>query len=261
MGQSELNAKLDKGTLNIDPIEAAFGQTGKVRLEPTVRFLPTGSNISLAKGKIIDKAKLTPQACAEALGYALPLLARSSEAEGLVSLDLDDNTIPLSDPERATMKGKLTLHSVAIGPGPVITEIATMLGAKGTKFNMNKEQVVPIKLENGWVHHENLTISAPNFTMRTSGAVSVNGDMNLIADVPLPENEIGQLLRNNPKLREAMANKRLQIPIRGKIGKPQLDPQGFRKEVRRIIDDVARDAAKNALGNLFDKLGPQPKKP
>ncbi|QEL18479.1 AsmA family protein [Limnoglobus roseus] len=269
VGQSQLSAKLDKGVMTIDPLEANFGQTGKVRLEPTVRFAPTGNELTLAKGKVIDKAKLTPAACADALGYVLPAFARSTETQGTISLDLEENRIPLANPETGSMKGKLTLHEVQIGPGPVITEIATMLGAKNTTFSLNRDnkpQEVPIKFENGWVHHENLTLSAKNITIITSGAVSVNGELNMVADVPLPDNAIGGLLKNNPKIREALAGKRIKVPVRGTIGKPQLDPKAFQVAVKQLTEDVTKDVMKDvgkgALGGLLDKIPlPQPKKP
>jgi hypothetical protein len=261
VGQSQLSAKLDKGVMTIDPVEAVFGQTGKVRVEPTVRFLPTGHELTLAKGKVIDKAKLTPAACADALGYILPAFARSTETQGTISLDLDENRIPLSDPEKGTMKGRLTLHDVQVGPGPVVAEIAKLLGAQNTTFALSKEQVVPIKLENGWVHHENLTLSTKNFTMSTSGAVSVNGELNMVADLPLPENAIGPLLKNNPKIRDALKDKRVKVAVRGTIAKPQLDPRAFQAAIRELTQDVIKDAGKNALGGLLDKLAPPPMPP
>lgn len=264
VGQSQLSAKLDKGVMTIEPVEAKFGETGKVRLEPTVRFAPTGNELTLAKGKIIDKAKLTPAACADALGYVLPAFARSTETQGTISLDLEENRIPLANPEAGTMKGKLTLHEVQIGPGPVIAEIATLLGAKNTTFSLNRDnkpQEVPIRFENGWVHHENLTLATKNFTLVTSGAVSVNGELNMVADMPLPDNVIGGLLRNNPRIRDALAGKRIKVPVRGTIGKPQLDPKAFQVAVKEATEGMMKDAGKNALGGLLDKvLQPPPKK-
>ncbi|MBL8864320.1 MAG: hypothetical protein JNK93_02030 [Planctomycetia bacterium] len=263
VGQSQLVAKLDRGTLAIDPLEASFGQTGKVRLEPTVRFLPTGGELSFAKGKIVDQAKLTPTACADAIGYVLPAFARSTETSGTISFELDSSRIPLADPEKGTMTGRLTLHEVQIGPGPVIAEIAQLAGAKSSTFSLNKDnkpQVVNVKLENGWVHHDNLTLATKNFTMVTSGRVSVNGDLEMMADLPLPDTDLGPLLKNNPKIREALAKKRIQLPVRGTIHKPKLDPGAFRAAVRKVTDEIVRDLGKNALGGLLDKIGPPPKK-
>ncbi len=263
VGQSQLVAKLDRGTLAVDPLEATFGQTGKVRLEPTVRFLPGGGELAFAKGKVIDQAKLTPVACADAIGYVLPAFAKSTETSGTISFDLDSSRIPLADPEKGSMVGRLTLHEVQIGPGPVIAEVMQLAGAKSSTFSLNKDgkaQVVNVKLENGWVHHDNLTLATKSFTMVTSGRVSVNGDLEMVADVPLPDADLGPLLKNNPKIREALAKKRIQLPVRGTIQKPKLDAGAFRAAVRKVTDEVVRDLGKNALGGLLDKIGPPPKK-
>jgi hypothetical protein len=253
VGRSELKATLDKGTVRFAPVEAAFGQTGKVRLEPTVRPARSGYDLTFSKGKVIDRAKLTPAACADALGYALPAIARSTQAEGLVSFDLDDNTIPLSDPDRATVRGKLTLHQVQVGPGPVVTEIATLFGAKQTKLTLADEQAVPVRLENGRVHHDGLSLTANGFTLRTTGSVGLDGSLDLLAEVPVPENAVAQVLKNNPRIREAIAKKRFSVPVGGTIAKPKLDPRAFQDAVRRYAEEVAREAARNKLNDVIEK--------
>lgn len=263
VGQSQLVARLDRGVLNFDPLNATFGQTGKIQLEPRIRFLSSGHELSFANGPIIEHAKLTPVACADAIGYVLPAFAKATETAGTISFDLDQNRVPLAAPEKATMSGRLTLHEVQVGPGPVISEIMLLSGAKSSTFSLNPDnqpQVVPVRLENGWIYHEKLTLATKNFTMTTSGRVSLNGELEMIADVPLPDTDIGPLLKNNPKLRDALAKKRIQLPVRGTIHKPKLDPQAFRAAVRKVTDEIIRDLGKNALGGLLDKIAPPPKK-
>jgi len=261
VGQGELKATLDRGILKVDPLEATFGQTGKVRIEPTVSFVGPTSVLTLAKGKIIDRAKLTPAACAEALGYALPVLAQSTETEGNISFDLEENRIPLDNLDGMSLKGKLTLHSVQVGAGPMVTEIVTMLGGKQTKLTVANEQVVPIRVENGRVYHENLTITTSGFTMTTSGSVGLNGTVSMVADLPIPESMIGPLLRGTPKLKDAIMKKRIQIPIGGTIGKPQLDQRAFFAASKKFIEEVGKDAVKNKVGDLLNGFLPMPKNP
>jgi translocation and assembly module TamB len=253
VGKSELKATLDKGTVRFAPVEAAFGQTGKVRLEPSVRLARSGYDLTFAKGKVVERAKLTPAACADALGYALPAIAKSTQAEGLVSFDLDENTVPLADPDRATVRGKLTLHQVQVGPGPVVTEIATLFGAKQTKLTLADEQVVPVRLENGRVHHEGMSLTANGFALRTTGSVGLDGSLDLLAEVPVPETAVAQVLKNNPRIREAIAKKRFSVPVGGTVSKPRLDPRAFQDAVRRYAEEVAREAARNKLNDVIEK--------
>ncbi|MGL4421264.1 MAG: hypothetical protein ACRCZF_11405, partial [Gemmataceae bacterium] len=123
VGPADLTAKLDNGTLQFDTVEAKFGTIGKVRATPQIRFQPQGTFLNFEKGRIVDHAMLTPAVCADTLGYALPLLAKATETEGSISLDLTENSIPLADPEAATLRGALQLHQVKTGPGPLMTQL------------------------------------------------------------------------------------------------------------------------------------------
>jgi hypothetical protein len=251
--RAELKAKLEKGILRIDPIEAAFGQAGKARIEPAVKFAPTGSVLTLAKGKVVDHAKLTPAATADALGYALPTIAKSSETEGTISFDLDEGAVPLADPDKAKVAGRLTLHQVQVGPGPVVSEIATLFSAKPSKLTLANEQVVPVRMENGLVYHEGLTLTANGFTLKTSGSVGVDSTLDLVAEVPVPDSAVGSLLKNYPRVKEAVEKHRFKVPVWGTIAKPKLDERAFRDAVRRYLEDVAKDAAKGKLNDLIQK--------
>lgn len=253
MGQGELQANLHRGVLQFNPLTATFSETGQVRVTPAVNLLSPMYDLVLAKGRIVDKAKLTPAACADAIGYALPALAQSSQAEGTVSFDLEENRIPLQDPERSTITGRLTLHEVRVGPGPVIKEVLTMFGTDNTLLTLANDQVVPVRLENGRVYHEGLTLTANNFTVKTSGSVGLDSSLDLVAEVPVPETAIAAALRNTPRVREALLKHRIQVPIWGTLSKPRLDPRAFQASVRRFTEDVARDAARNKLGDLFQK--------
>ena len=151
------------------------------------------------------------------------------------------------------MKGRLTLHAVRVGPGPVVTELATLFGAKQTKLTLANEQVVPVRLADGRVHHEGLALTANGFTVRTTGSVGLDGSLDLVAEVPVPEGAVAPLLRNNPRLREAVTAKRLAVRVGGTIAKPRLDPGAFREAVRRYAEEVAREAARNKLDDVIEQ--------
>jgi hypothetical protein len=279
VGQAEMRATLSGGVLKANPLEAAFGETGKVRVEPTVRLDTPTYEMTLAPGRIVDRAKLTPAACADALGYALPAIARSSATEGTVSFELEQNNIPLADPTAGTVRGKLTLHQVQVGPGPLITEIAHVFGAPQTRVTLANEQVVPVRLEKGRVYHENLRLTANGFSVTTTGSVGLDGSLQLNAELPVPESAVGPLLRGTPKLREAVAAKRITVPVGGTVTAPRLDRAAFQAAVQKFVKEAGGEAAKGKLNEVIDQnkdklrgeiekgLGrflpaqPQPKKP
>ena len=65
--------------------------------------------------------------CAERSGYALPAVARSGQAEGEISIVLNENRVPFADVNKAVVKGQITIHKATVSPGPVVSEIAKLL--------------------------------------------------------------------------------------------------------------------------------------
>lgn len=256
IGKSQLDAKLEGGNLMTNTIEATFATTGKVKLQPTICLQSKTYDLVFAKGRLIEKATITPAACADAIGFALPAIAKSTQAEGTFSFDLDDHHIPLMDIKSTRMNGKLTLHNVNVIAGPVISEIAALFGQQQPKLALMREQVVAVRVDKGLVYHENLNCTFNKFDISTSGSVSFEGALNLIVTVPIPENAIAPLLKNAPAIRDAIAKKRFTIPITGTLAQPRLDKAAFNAAVAKFIKDVSRDAARSKLEEFL-----KPKRP
>ena len=256
MGPGELKAKLAGGTLSFNPVAASFGG-GQITLTPTLRLDPEPSELTFARGKVVDHAKLTPAACASGLGYALPVIANATQAEGEVSVVLDENHIPPADFTRATAKGQVVVHKATVGAGPVVTEVAKLLGGPATSIALANEMTVPVKVENGRVHHENLALTVNGFVVRTSGSVGFDGSLAMVADVPIPAG----LLKNSPQLMSALAGKTVKVPIAGTMSKPTLDPHQFQAAVATLARDAVKGVGRDLVNKELDKLFPgMPKK-
>jgi translocation and assembly module TamB len=251
VGRGELHSKLSDGICRVNPIAATFGG-GKVSVQPTLFLDVEPSAVSFAKGKIVERAKLTPAVCADALGYALPAIAKTGKAEGEISINLDENRIPFSDTNKARVKGQIVIHKAAVAPGPVISEIAKLLGANNVAMTIANETVVPIRVENGSVHHQNFAVQVAGQTVVTSGSVGFDGKLHLIADVPIPAG----LLKSSPLAMKALAGKRVQVPISGTLSKPALDPKLFQTAVAKLAQEAAKDVGKELLNKELEKLFP-----
>ena len=88
--------------------------------------------LSLAKADGIDRMKLTPAVCAGALGFALPALAKATEADGELSLALDVARLPSTGLAQAEMLLKFA--------GAMPPEIE--LDALGLKICLNHLQLL-----------------------------------------------------------------------------------------------------------------------
>ena len=258
MGAGELTVKLANGKAAISPINANFGG-GKITLTPAARFDPEPAEVSFAKGKVVDHARLTPAVCASALGYALPVIANAGHAEGEISAILDDNRVPLADVTKATMKGQIVVHRAAVGPGPVVTEIMKLTGSTSTVMTLANEMSVPVRVEGGRVYHENLAMTVNGYAIKTTGSVGFDGSLAMVADVPIPGTFPG--FKNNPVLKKALEGKIVKVPLTGTVAKPVVDHNAFQAAVANLTRDALKGVGKELLNKELDKLFPlMPKK-
>lgn len=253
VGPGELRGKLANGLLRVNPLTATFGG-GKVTVHPTVRFDPEPAQATFARGLIVDRAKLTPAACAGALGYALPAIAHAGKAEGEVSFTLEDNRIPLADVTKAQLKGQLLIHKATVTAGPVMGLLAQFLGADSTTMTLASDTTVPVRIENGRVYHENFRMKIGGTTVQTNGSVGFDGLLDMAVDMPLPAGL--PLFKGTPALAKALAGKRVTMPLRGTLSAPALDPKQFQAAVMRVAEDAAKDVGKDLLHKELEKLFP-----
>jgi hypothetical protein len=253
VGQAELKADLRDNAVKMSPVEATFGG-GRIRVEPTLQ-LNKDYDLSFKQGTIIQKAKLTPAACSEAIGYALPLLANVADASGTVSFDLAENRIPLTDPGMGTLAGTLTIHDAEVSPNELIAQVAGLFTQKTLKIKLAQENKVPIRMDKGRVYHENLAITLDGVTIRSSGSVGVfDGGLDLVIQVPL-QGKLAEAMvpADRPVIREAVARQTLTIAVKGTMGKPLADREAFRAEMGKVIQKATRDAAAGAADDLIKK--------
>jgi hypothetical protein len=253
VGPGELSGKMTRGVLTVAPISATFGG-GKVTLAPTVKLDTTPGVLTLAKGPAVEKAKLTPQATAGALGYALPAIANAGQAEGEISARIDDNLIPLGDFTQANIKGVLVIHKATVGATPLVAQVAKLVGVGNTTMTLANEEAVPVQVANGRVHHQDFAFKISGTTFRTSGSVGFDNTLDLVVDVPLPKDL--PLLKNNPLLQKAVAGKVVKVPVKGTLSRPALDPKAFEQAVVALAREGAKDVGKDLLEKELNKLFP-----
>jgi hypothetical protein len=253
VGAGELKGKMTRGVIAFSPLNATFGG-GKITLTPTVKLDAPPGEITLAKGAVIERAKLTPTATAGALGYALPAIANAGQASGEISANIDDNRIPLDDFTKSNLKGTLVIHKAVVGASPVVSEVAKLLGAKNTEMTLANESTVPVQVANGRVHHQNFTFKISGTTLHTSGSVGFDNTLDLVVDVPVPKDL--PALKNNPLLTKAVAGKVVKVPVKGTLAKPVVDAKAFEQAVIALARESAKDVGKDLLDTELKKLFP-----
>ncbi len=246
-GPGELNVRLDQGTLAADPLVVAVSQ-GQVRLAPKVHLAPGPMLLTLEPGSQASQIQITPAMCASGLQYIAPILAGVTTAQGAFSIELDRCRVPVDNPERSDVAGRFIIHSIAVGPGPLIRELAILL-EREAPAQLRRESIVPFRLIDGRVYHENLELIFPDITIRTEGSVGLDRTLSIVATLPIPSKWL-----NNETLRSAFEGQELRIPVGGTLASPKLDRAELDTWNRRLIRNAAQNVIRDQVDRGLDRL-------
>jgi len=253
IGPAQVKPTLADGIVQIEPMELDVSQ-GKVFLAPKVRLGAQPMDLTLPAGPLVRQVQIDPQMCSILLKYIAPVLADVTSAQGAFSIDLEGCRLPLSDPAKGELAGRFIIHSVEIGPGPLIRELAILMGRE-TPAKLRRESVVPFKMIGGRVYHQGLELIFPDFSVRTYGSVGFDQTLAIMTEMPVPP----KWLENNP-LAPGLRNQTIRIPIAGTLQRPQLDRAVMDQLSRQFIRNAARNMLEEELGKGLDRLfGPQKK--
>ncbi|WP_428306836.1 hypothetical protein [Lacipirellula sp.] len=127
IGPAQLNAKVQDGQANFTPLQLTVGETGRVSLTPRVLLDANPQVLELASGQTISNVAISPEVSERMLKYAAPIIAGAARTEGSFSFFLNEAKIPLRQPKAGRLDGRLTVHNLAVTPGPMIQNIAVLI--------------------------------------------------------------------------------------------------------------------------------------
>jgi len=253
VGQGRIEAELADGMVRVAPFDLPVSE-GQVHLAPQLHLSPAPAVLTHDPGRIVDSVVITPEMCNAGMRYAMPILAGVTHAQGRFSVDLADCKLPLADVVVGSAAGRITIHSVELGPGllvrafgPVLETLHEVFRAGATDplagVNIARECPVDYRLVNGRVYHRGLVLEFPSVTVSTYGSVGLDETLAIMAELTLPE----KWTANHP-LGAALTSKPLQIPIGGTLKRPQIDGREVERLTGRAVKDVAQDVIHNDLG-------------
>lgn len=220
---------------------------------------------------VLENVAITPEMCQTWLKYVTPLLADATSVEGRLSLKLDQASFNPINTRNQTVVGQLLIHSAEVGPGPLSNQIINLVqqinairkqdftqavSAQKVWVQM-PEQKIDFEMINGQVVHRNLNIRAGDVTISTSGTVDIDGRMELLASMPIPDDWV-----EKSQWLAGMRGQSLQFPVRGTLAGPQMDLQLLkqfgRQQVQQAASGLIQQQLSRGLGKLF---GPAPQQP
>lgn len=236
VGPGEIQLALGHGSLQARPMDLAVSE-GRVRVTPELRLADERMTLAVAPGRLAEQIRINPRMCAHGLQYIAPVMAGVATAEGRFSIEMDACRIPLAEPSRGELGGRMIIHAVQVGPGPLVQELSLLLG-RPYPAQLTRESVIPFRLVDGRVYHQNLELVFPDLTIRTYGSVGLDQTLAIMAEMPVPPKWIG----NNP-LGTALQNQTIRLPIGGTLSKPAID--------RPTLDRLSQQFVRNAAGSVI----------
>lgn len=211
----------------------------EIRISARVERAPDGRTRQLVvePGRILDHTTITPEVCDDFLKFFAPTMAKVTRAGGTFSLDLDRYRVPLDEPDRGEVAGRLTLHEVKAGPGPMVDEIAALFGVVDAS-QLAQEQEIRFELREGRMYHEGMALTVGPMGIASKGFVRLDDQSLAVAlSVRLP-----QFANQTAPLRAALSGETITLPIGGTLAQPKIDAS------------VLRDNGLGLLSSLLDSL-------
>lgn len=210
---------------------------------------------------LLENVEITKEMCNGWLKYIAPLLAETARVDGRLSVRVDQAELNPSNPARQNVAGQLIVHNATVGPGPLsnsVINIVQQLDAIRKKdftqavsstqsvwLNM-PEQRIDFEMRDGRVVHRNLNVKVGDATILTSGSVGVDGQMQLVAAMPIPDDWAAK----SPWL-AGLQGQTLEFPIVGTLSKPQVDTQGLRQLGRQTANNLLSQGINRGLDKLL----------
>lgn len=229
-----------------------------IDVELRLAHTPSGeaSEWTLKPTTILEEALLEPSVAQGVLAYIAPVLADATRTGGRFSLALDGGTFPVGVPEKSAFSGKLTMHAVDLGPGPLVTGILAALPGRiqvPTSIRVADDSQISFRMEDRRMWHEGLEFGFPlprggsRLDLTSSGSVGLDDKvLDLKLALPFP----ADLPADRPVL-ATLAGKTVSIGIGGKLGEPRIDFDGS-------IRGVAADVIAGTIDRLLNRPAAAP---
>lgn len=294
IGQAQVVADIHDGQAEFQPLQLAVGPGGKVSLTPRVLLDANPQILEIAPGQVISNVTISPEVSDRMLKYAAPIVAGAARTEGSFSFFLNSAQIPLRQPKTGKLDGRLTVHNLAVTPGPMIQDIANLikqvdaLSKNGQNIGQNLSDNLNQGLGNinqglgsilGAVSPQKPAAAEPikGITMSekaidvtiAEGRVYHKNLEFLIDDVPVRSNgsvgfdetlnlvieiPIQQKWVGSKPALQSLVGQVIQIPVSGTFAKPQVDNRAVGSFVTQAAQQAAGGIIGEEINKAFDKI-------
>jgi translocation and assembly module TamB len=294
IGPAQIAASVRDGQAQFTPLELTVGPTGKVSLTPRVLLDANPQILEIEPGQAITNVAISAEVSDRMLKYAAPIIAGAARTEGSFSFFLNGAQIPLRQPKAGKLDGRLTVHNLAVTPGPMIQSIAALIRQIDalSKNSQNIGQNLTDNLNQGLGNInqgigsilgavtpqkpaaaepiKGITMSekAIDVTIAEGRVYHKNLEF-LIDDVPVRSNgsvgfdetlnlmievPIQQKWVGSKPALQSLVGQVIQIPVSGTFAKPQVDNRAVGSFVTQAAQQAAGGIIGEEINKAFDKI-------
>ena len=279
-GQMQLNAKADLGwdsgkvagvqfgmarvpievtqdTIKVQPTKIPIEQ-GYVRASGLVHYNADSPWMQLEPGVIADSIELTPELTERWLKFLAPVVADSAKIQGTLSAEVREAIIVFDDPNLTRVSGRVEIGGAQMAAGPLadqilggvnqLSSLATLVGGRATNAKAGQTlitmpaQTIDFSVNRGIVAHDRMYFNIDRASVVTSGQVGFDGQLKLMAQVPLDARWLGSDL-------QSLAGQSITLPIDGTISRPRVDSSS----VSRVATQLGAKAIQETTENYLQK--------
>ncbi len=261
LGETTIPIRMTETSVSVAPAAVVPVDQGSLRLGGQVHYRPGPLWLQVRPGRIADSVRLTPEMTNRWLKFIAPLAADATRIDGTFSATLDEAIVVFDQPERSRVSGRLEIDGVEMASGPLTDRIIAGVeqirafrslpnfnpsGPATRKLVSLPPQTVEFAVADNVVHHQRLRLEIDRAEVVTSGSVSLDGDLNVFAQVPLDPRWLGKDL-------EFLAGESITLPIRGTFERPTLDASAVGDLAVRVGSRAAQDATDRFLQDQIDR--------
>lgn len=140
------------------------------------------------------------------------------------------------------------LNTLAPGTLPGAVPTATTPPQLGNQWLQLQEQSIEFVVQDGNVIHRDFVMQVGDVQVKSSGVVSLDGNVEMLLSVPIQEDWVKQQAYLQP-----LSGKSIDIPVRGTLGQPQVDWRSIATLTSSLAAGTAVQAGQNAIQRELNK--------
>ncbi len=219
-GSTQIDVQVTKGSMQIKPFtttvnEGKLSFAAQADLRRTPILLKTPGPLQVAQG-----VRITPEMTENFLKYVNPIFADAVGVSGVVNLDTQSMTIPLTGGSKQStqLAGTIGIQQLRL-QASLLNKILSVI-KESVRDQVLTIQPTKINLQNAVLRYEDMQIDVGDNPVTFSGAVGLNEKLDMT--VLLPYTIEGRTVRIGD---DEQKGKRVSVPLTGTLSAPQLNVQ------------------------------------